>query len=114
MARRKKPETETAEQVELRRLYETISNSANRGEKTSWNRKMDKMVKLLAQLRPLEQQILDLEAQKLPILDQVQEVRSVMLNECIHPYEYLTLIKDDCVLCKFCNRKIVINETKKT
>ena len=74
---------------------------------------MNNMVKLLAKLRPLEEQILELQAQKIPIFDEVQEVRKTMVNECIHPYEYL-VVKEDHVLCKFCNRRISIPNAHKS
>lgn len=113
MARHKKPENENEEQAEIRRRLELVSNNANRSEKTSWNRKMDKMVRLLSRLQPIETQILDLMEKKIPIFDEVQELRNTMVNECVHPFEYLTL-KDDHILCKFCDRRIIINDPKKT
>lgn len=105
MAKRKAPENETPEEQKLRLQKEKIANAANRSEKVSWNRKMDNMVKLLGQLRPIEEQILELHAQKMPIFDQVQELRETMVKECVHPYEYL-VIRDDHALCKFCGKKI--------
>ena len=108
MARRKKPENETPEQVRERHILETVANNANRSEKTSWNRKMDNMVKLLSKLRPVEQKILDImENEKQPILDDISDIRNVMMNECVHPLEYLVL-KDNVVLCKFCNKRMAI------
>lgn len=114
MARRKAPENETPEQQEERRVKEAVANSANRSEKTSWNRKMDNMVKLMARLRPIEDQLIELQAQKIPIFDEIQELRKTMVNECVHPYEHL-VIKDDHILCKFCGKKIGIpNDTEET
>ena len=105
MARRRKDENETEEQAEERRLFEAVANSANRSDKTSWNRKMDNMVSLLAKLRPIEQQILDLSAEKMPILDDIAALRKTMVGECVHPFEFL-VDKDTYVECKFCNKKI--------
>lgn len=109
MAKRKKPEEETPAATKERYLKESISNNANRSEKTSWNRKMDNMVRLLAELQPLEEQILALEAKKLPIFDEIQELRAQMVQECIHPYEYL-LIENNAAKCKFCERRLVIRK----
>jgi len=110
MARKKRPENETAEQLVIRKTLETISNSANRSEKTSWNRKLDNMVKILARLRPIEQKILDIiENEKMPIQDEIQQLRKVMVRECVHPYEYLVL-EGDHVCCKFCDRKLSIQD----
>ena len=47
MARRKKPEGLTPEEQIIHSVKEAIANNANRSEKTSWNRKMDNMVKLI-------------------------------------------------------------------
>ncbi len=107
MARRKKPEDETTVEERERRIKEAIANASTRSEKTSWNRKMDNMVKLLAKLRPIEEQVLELQSLKMPIFDEVQILREVMVKECVHPYQHLVL-KDDHVLCKFCNKRIRI------
>ena len=107
MARRKAPMYESAEERRERQIRETIANSSNRSEKTSWNRKMDNMVSLLAKLRPLEEKIVELIAQKMPIFDEVQELRNIMVKECVHPYEYLS-VHEDHVECKFCGKKIRI------
>lgn len=105
MARRKKPETETVDETTQRHLKEVISNNANRSEKTSWNRKMDNMVKLLADLRPIEEQILVLIEKKTPIFDEIQLLRKEMVKDCVHPYEYVLVLSDHAV-CKFCERKL--------
>lgn len=105
MARKKKPVGETAEQAEERRILENVANAANRSEKTSWNRKMKNMVALLTELRPIEEQIIDLTAQKHEIFDRIQVLRNVMVQECVHPFEQLVL-KDKHVECKFCNKKV--------
>ncbi len=109
MSRRKKPDDETPSELRDRYVKESISNNANRSEKTSWNRKMDNMVRLLAELNPIEEQILELEAKKIPIFDEIQELRTQMVQDCIHPYEYL-LIENNVAKCKFCNRKLVIRK----
>jgi len=105
MARAKKPENETVEEARIRQVLESVANSSLRSEKTSWNRKMDNMVKLIAKLRPIEQQILDLMADKMPIADDVAALRLEMVKECIHPLEQL-VVKGTIIECKFCNRKI--------
>lgn len=108
MARRRKPEDETTAEERERRIKETIANASTRSEKTSWNRKMDNMVGLLAKLRPIEAEILEIiKEKKLPIMDQVSLLRTTMVNECIHPYEQLVVV-DDHVKCKFCERRVGI------
>jgi hypothetical protein len=66
---------------------------------------MDNMVKLIAKMSALEEQAADIEAQKMPIFDEIQELREVMVRECIHPLQYL-VEHEDHILCKFCNTKI--------
>ena len=109
MARLKKPENETENEALIRREKETIANNATRNEKVSWDRKMDNMVSLLAQLEPIENQITDLMAQKLPIIDKIQSLRNDMVRECVHPFTHL-VHHDDYVVCKFCNKKSAIQD----
>jgi hypothetical protein len=105
MAKRKIPDNETPEEARIRQICDYIANTADRSEKTSWNRKMDNMVKLMSQLGPIEEEILDLQAKKIPIFDEIQELRGLMVKECVHPYEYLS-VGDDFVECKFCGKKV--------
>jgi hypothetical protein len=105
MARRKKPEDESPQQTFERRVREEIANAANRSEKTSWNRKMDNMVRLLAALKPIEEQILELQAKKTPVFDEIAGLRKQMVNECIHPFEYL-IVHENHAVCKFCEKRV--------
>ena len=114
LARKRKPENETEEEKTLRIMFESVSNSANRSEKTSWNRKMDNMVNYLAKLRPIEQKILDIiESEKNPIMDDIQELRKTMIKECVHPYEYL-IKGDNYILCKFCEKRLSVPNVDET
>jgi hypothetical protein len=103
MAKKRKPYNETDEQTEARQLLDTIANTATRGSKVSFDRKMDNMVSLLASLKPIEDKILDLMAQKGPIIDEIDALRKTMIKECIHPYTHLT-VHNNTVFCKFCNK----------
>lgn len=105
MSRRKKPEVETLDEEIVRRIKEEIANNANRSEKTSWNRKMDNMVRLLAEIKPIEDQIIGLHEKKIPIFDEIQTLRKEMLRDCVHPYEYV-LVEKDHAKCKFCEKLI--------
>lgn len=110
MARSKIPENETPGETEEREIYETISNFANRSEKTSWKRKRDNIDALIEQLAPLEQRILDIMAEKLPIMDQIETIRNEMAENCIHPIDSLVR-NGDHIVCKFCERKLSIPRT---
>lgn len=103
MARRKKPEGETPEQARHRRIYESVCDHATRSEKVSWHRQMDNMVSLLAKLRPIEDKIIKLQAEKIPIMDDVAMLRARMVRDCVHPYEQLVL-KEQHIQCKFCDK----------
>lgn len=105
MARRRKPDNETTEESITRQQLETISDFATRNEKVSWDRKMNNMVSLLSQLTPIEEAILELTAKKNPILDQIAALRTVMVEECVHPYTHL-VHKVTHAECKFCNKRI--------
>ena len=106
MARRKKPKNETVVQDEERNLFEMVANHADRSEKTTWKLKLANMEKLIEQLRPVEEKILEImNTEKQPLLDKVQTLRQQMVKECIHPFEHLVQ-KDGQVECKFCNRRI--------
>jgi hypothetical protein len=107
MARQRKPENETLEQARVRQMLESIANNSDRSEKTSWNRKMDNMVKLLSRLTPIEDQMAELEAQRVPIIDDIQDLRQLMVKECIHPFDHL-VYHDNHVKCKFCERNISV------
>lgn len=109
MARNKRPDNETPDEVIIRRTKETIANAATRNEKVSWDRKMDNMVSLLATLQPIEDQLADLMAQKMPIVDKVQALRNEMVNSCVHPFTHL-VFHDEYVVCKFCNKKFSVVE----
>lgn len=111
MPRRKKPKNETLKEARIRQELETIANVATRSEKTSWNRKMNNMVTLLSELKPLEDQLLELYARKEVIFDKIQNLRKVMVSECIHPFEQL-IYKEDFVECKFCSRRISLQKKK--
>lgn len=107
MARRKKPEGLTAAEEREHSLKEVISNNANRSEKTSWNRKMDNMVKLMSQLRPIEEKIIELQNEKIPLFDEIQKLRLTMINECVHPYSHLVVLEDS-IECKFCSKRMSV------
>lgn len=105
MSRRKKPDGETTLQAESRHRLESIADNATRSEKVSWSRKMDNMVSLIAKLRPIEDKILDLMAEKTPIIDDITALRREMVKDCVHPYTHLIELDDGTVECKFCNKR---------
>lgn len=110
MARRKKPENETTDDTKVRRTLETIADAATRGEKVSWDRKMDNMVGLLAKLRPIEDQIGDLMTSKMPIMDEISALRRDMVRDCTHPYTHLIHLGNNAARCKFCEKTFAVQD----
>ena len=108
----KKKKNKTAEELRIDAIFKHITDSSTRNEKVSWNRKLKKMEGFIQKLNPIEDKILELHAQKMDIVDEVQVLRTIMVKECIHPYDYLVQ-KDDHVVCKFCNKKIGIPRGRK-
>lgn len=109
MARRKKLDNESPDQARTRKIFESICDHATRSEKVSWNRQMDNMVSILATLKPIEDKIIKLQSDKMPILDEVAALRKRMVQDCVHPFEQLVLTPEH-VACKFCMRKFRIPE----
>ena len=98
-------ENEILTEAQENKIINSIANKANRSEKTSWNRKMDNMVNLLSKLSPIEDKIIAAMNDKIPLEDEIQVLRGTMVNECVHPKEYLT-IHNNFVECKFCNKRV--------
>lgn len=113
MAKRKKPENETAEESGIRQTLEAIADNATRSEKVSWDRKMDNMVSLLAKLKPIEEQILDLMDAKTKIMDEISTLRTDMVRECVHPFTHLVHLADNKATCKFCNKTFNVRSNGK-
>lgn len=86
-----------------------IANQAVQSDKTAWNRKYNNLQVLVEKINVLSDQILELEVQKMPIADEISELRNQMVQECIHPQEYLTDGEDDVVICKFCENRFKMN-----
>ena len=109
MARQKQPDMETQEQQNIRKQLETISNISTRNERISWERKMDNMVKLIAKIRPIEEQITDLILQKQVFFDDISALRAEMVKDCIHPITHLAHNVDEVmgeyIECKFCGKR---------
>jgi hypothetical protein len=111
MSRMKKPENETEEQVKIRHIFESVSNHATRSEKTAWERKRTNMDKLIKQLSPLEDKIMEIRAKMEPIYDEIAELRTLMVEECIHPFDMLLYNDDQTIRCKFCEKLLKPTET---
>ena len=88
---------------------EVIASLPDKSETRSWERKAVAMAKLLEQLQPIEERMLALVAERQPLVDEIEALRTVMTQECIHPVEHLVEC-DTYVDCKFCNRRLVVTD----
>jgi len=126
MARRKAPENETQQEMEVRKAREEISNHATRSEKVSWERQYGNMQKLLTEkLQPIEDQILKLIGEKNVIFDELVVLRDELVRDCIHPFEHVTglpsgpntvggvQVASGTYVCTFCNKKVALNDITK-
>lgn len=84
---------------------EYIAALPSRSEVKSWERKCVALVKLLDTLRPIENEILEIVSKRQPLVDEIEQLRHQMTQECIHPQEHLVDM-GEYVQCKFCDRKL--------
>lgn len=91
-------------------LFTKVVNHATKNERIAWNRKHKKLSTMIEEkISPIEDKILELIMEKQTHIDVVTELRDILIKECVHPREFL-VNNDDHVLCKFCNRKLNVNE----
>ncbi|MNE12408.1 hypothetical protein D3C80_1052070 [compost metagenome] len=112
MARRKAPENETQQEMEVRKAREEISNHATRSEKVSWERQFGNMQKLLEEkLQPIEDEILQLIGKKNKVFDEIVVLRDELVRDCIHPFDHVVATDNAAIYeCKFCNKRVAKND----
>lgn len=86
---------------------EYIASLPSKSEVKSWERKCIALAKLLELLAPIDEQILEIIRERQPLINDIEDLRGQMTQECIHPKEHLIDLPA-YVLCKFCERKLVI------
>lgn len=92
----------------IQRTIDAIADRTKRADKLAWNRRMDTMISLLAEVRPIEEQLTDLQVARREIHDRIAAHRKQMVVDCIHPVDQLVAHADhrgDYVECKFCGIK---------
>ena len=95
---RKKKLDETPEEKRIRKIKEGVASVSSRN-----------MQKLIEELVPIEEKILEItREEKYPIMDKIESIRTVMVNECVHPEDYLVIHENEYIECKFCNKKIAV------
>lgn len=110
MARKKIPVGETPEELTIRKARESLIAVPSRPDKATWDRRMNEMVRLLSEINPIEDQIVELIAKKQPHMDAVAVLRKEMVDTCVHPETHLvaktdTVTSQQFLECKFCMRK---------
>lgn len=87
--------------------FALVANFRDKNEKASWLRKRTNLETIVKKIEPIENELLRLNREKSLLIDDVQAIRKTMIDDCIHPKDYLvhcgTYIK-----CRFCEAKIVI------
>ncbi len=90
------------------REIEIVVMNRNYNEKISWKRKLDKLNGFIEALKPIEDKISEiLINEKQPILDNISEVRGIMVRECVHPRNFLSH-DGNTITCKFCNKRLKV------
>lgn len=107
MAKRKRPDDVSPEELATHNEKDLISNHATRSEKTAWQRQYDNLSKLVRKLEPIEDKLMALIADKSKILDEVFVLRKELVESCIHPFDDLTK-HDGLIICKFCEKRMAV------
>lgn len=91
------------------KLARVVSSHATQSEKTSWKRKLANLNVIIDQeVNPISSEIAQLQELLDDALDRCREIREEMVVTCIHPIEFLTVQDDGCVLCKFCDKRMKV------
>lgn len=87
-----------------------IRETFDKADVLSWRRRDKKLKDIIEnKLKPIEDQILELELSKVPFYDEVQLIRKEMVDICIHPEDHLVELEGEVILCKFCNKKLKLH-----
>lgn len=89
----------------MKSLIDYVTTIPTKSEVVSWERKCVALAKLIQTIKPYEDQILEILMQRRELADQIEELRSQMVLECIHPKEHLVEYTDH-ILCKFCGSQL--------
>jgi uncharacterized Zn-finger protein len=91
-------------------IFDTVVNYVDKNERIAWKRRHKNFgERIIRDVTPLEEQILELTMQKMHIMDTMEEDRQELIKSCVHPREFLVLKDDGYVLCKFCQSKLRVS-----
>ncbi len=95
----------------MEEIIKKIRASFDKADVLAWKRREKKLKDIIDnKLKPLEDQILEIQLQKQPFFDEIHEIRKEMTETCIHPDDQLVQLDDGVILCKFCNKKLKLYE----
>lgn len=90
-------------------IFDKVVKYVSHNEKIAWKRRHKNLTnKIRTDITPIEEEIMQLSMKKWELMDAIEESRQELVKSCVHPREFLVL-KDDHVLCKFCQAKIKVN-----
>lgn len=90
-------------------VIEQLQTHQTKSELTSWKRKRKKMEALVEKVNEIESSIEELNNKRIILLDEVVDLRALMIKECVHPHDMIVEVEDGdgrITLCKFCDKKI--------
>ena len=93
---------------QLEQDFAVILKASDKNSRLAWIRKNKKMSEIIEKLQPIENELLRLQALKKPLLENIEELRQIMVRDCPHMEEYL-IHHGKYIECKFCGTKIGIN-----
>lgn len=95
------------DETEAQRELQEVSKFADKNQRLSWRRKRKRIDELITRLEPFQEKKLELILSMQPLMDDIEAVRTKMIDECVHPLDHL-IHKGTHIECKFCNSKIKI------
>ena len=92
-------------------VHKQIAASFSVAERNKWKRRHEAITPLITEVQRLEKKIIDLQARCQPMYDEIAGIRAEMVDMCVHDKQYLVIMDDGVVECKFCNKRIrIIND----
>ncbi len=93
-------------------VYDTVSTDGQVNQRVAFKRRLDNVEAFVGtHINPIEEQILLLREQLIPLYDQLGTLRNEAKQHCTHSQEFLTVEdmgEDYHVRCKFCDTKFIV------
>ncbi len=85
-------------------IFKIIKDSVGEKNVRAWERKQQNFIKILSEIQPLEDKIIDSLATKNKIIKDIVQLREQIINHCPHPDEFV-IEKNGKKYCKFCEKQ---------